>query len=351
MKRCKGVPLNGCFFEFFVVFGCSLWIGLCALPVLSAERPLLSLPIECNPGRNCWLVNLVDTDIGPGRRDFLCGRHTYDSHKGTDFAIQDLAAMEKGVAVLAAAPGTVKARRDGMADKQPDEPLRRNQQIYCGNGVVISHKDGWETQYCHLRHGSVTVKAGEKVNQGQKLGLVGHSGMAEFPHVHLAVRHVRQVIDPFSGVSSSGGSKTGCGDYSKTLWNKSAQRALKGPMTSFFNAGFAAEKPKHRGIKQGLYRAKALTRRSPVLIFWVEVWWVRKGDILSLKIIDSGGKALLNHTSEIPKFQSRRMAYAGKPKRQLFWESGKYTGIGELSRIVNGKTHRFMISKKILIRD
>jgi D-3-phosphoglycerate dehydrogenase len=43
----------------------------------------------------------------------------------------------------------------------------------CGNGVVIAHEDGWETQYCHMRRGSVAVQPGERVARGQTLGLVG----------------------------------------------------------------------------------------------------------------------------------------------------------------------------------
>ena len=58
----------------------------------------------------------------------------------------------------------------------------------CGNGVVIRHADGWETQYCHLRRGSVQVAEGDRVEAGEPLGLVGMSGEANFPHVHLSVR-------------------------------------------------------------------------------------------------------------------------------------------------------------------
>jgi murein DD-endopeptidase MepM/ murein hydrolase activator NlpD len=32
-----------------------------------------------------------------------------------------------------------------------------------GNGVVIRHIDGFETQYCHLAKGSITVKSGDLV--------------------------------------------------------------------------------------------------------------------------------------------------------------------------------------------
>jgi murein DD-endopeptidase MepM/ murein hydrolase activator NlpD len=40
----------------------------------------------------------------------------------------------------------------------------------CGNGVVISHDDGWETQYCHMKKGSISVQDAQCVAMGQILG-------------------------------------------------------------------------------------------------------------------------------------------------------------------------------------
>ena len=31
----------------------------------------------------------------------------------------------------------------------------------CGNGVTLDHGDGWQTQYCHMRRGSVAVKVAD----------------------------------------------------------------------------------------------------------------------------------------------------------------------------------------------
>ena len=117
-----------------------------AKPAKTIGAPELALPILCQPGRDCWLVNYVDMDPGPGRRDYACGKKTYDGHKGTDIAIRDLEAMKKGVAVVAAAGGVVRGARDGMEDIDftrkgaPDIKGRE-----CGNGVVIDHGGGWET--------------------------------------------------------------------------------------------------------------------------------------------------------------------------------------------------------------
>ena len=71
----------------------------------------------------------------------------------------------------------------------------------CGNSVAVNHGGGWETYYCHLRRGSLTVRRDQRVEKGDKLGFVGSSGLAEFPHVHLGVRKDGKVIDPFVGLA------------------------------------------------------------------------------------------------------------------------------------------------------
>jgi murein DD-endopeptidase MepM/ murein hydrolase activator NlpD len=61
---------------------------------------------------------------------------------------------------------------------------------------VIVHDQGWETQYCHLKHGSISVKVGDTVQVGDVLGKIGLSGRTQFPHVHVSVRHNGTRIDP-----------------------------------------------------------------------------------------------------------------------------------------------------------
>ncbi len=106
--------------------------------------------------------------------------------------------IAEGVDVIAAAAGKVAGIRDGIPDVRygPDnaDSVKGRE---CGKGVVLRHDDGWETQYCHLREGSVTVERGQQVMAGDILGEVGMSGRAQFPHVHLSVRRDGKVIDPF----------------------------------------------------------------------------------------------------------------------------------------------------------
>ena len=129
----------------------------------NAEPPILSVPIACELGDDCWIVNYFDADPSESASDYTGGPRTYDGHGGTDFAIRGLEAMAVGIKVLAAAPGVVKALRDGMADINVAETGRAaaaNRE--CGNGVLINHDAGWSTQYCHLRKGSVSASSKDR---------------------------------------------------------------------------------------------------------------------------------------------------------------------------------------------
>ena len=168
-----------------------------------------SLPLNCTPGTDCWMMNYPDMAPGRDVADPQCGPRSFDGHKGTDLAIRDLATMRRGVPVRAAANGVVRHARDGMPDKimrtKADRAQLKGRD--CGNGIVVDHDNGWQTQYCHLRRGSVAVRPGESVRRGQRLGLVGLSGWTQFPHVHLTIRRRGEVLDPMTGRPLS----TGCG--------------------------------------------------------------------------------------------------------------------------------------------
>ena len=93
-----------------------------------------------------------------------------------------------GKELLAVADGTVIDVRDGVPD---------NEIIYklppfsfatgTGNNVVIDIGDGKYAGYCHIIPGSIKVKKGDKVKQGQVIGLLGNTGMSDIPHLHFEV--------------------------------------------------------------------------------------------------------------------------------------------------------------------
>ncbi|MCH8001578.1 MAG: M23 family metallopeptidase, partial [Proteobacteria bacterium] len=185
----------------------SIWFAALAgvpgafAPAAGAQTPpQLELPVDCQIGAACVVQNYVDQDPGPGARDHTCGPLSYDGHKGTDIRVAGRPEMAAGVAVLAAAPGVVRALRDGEADRAASQAGPD-----AGNAVVLDHGSGWESQYSHLRQGSVAVVTGQRVAAGTRLGLIGWSGRAEFPHVEFALRHRGRAIDPFTGAPAGGG--------------------------------------------------------------------------------------------------------------------------------------------------
>jgi len=296
-----------------------LWL-LRAAPATALE---LALPIDCEVGQDCWLVNVVDLDPGRGVLDHACTSFTYDGHKGTDIAIRDLKAMDAGVSVLSSAPGTVRAVRDGMDDidftERGKDSVRGRE---CGNGVVIDHGRGWLTQYCHMKKGSILVKQGVTVTMGQRLGLVGHSGLAQFPHVHLEVRHNNEVIDPFVG----SGPGTTCGSRKGSIWRKEAGQQLGDMPTAIFNAGFAAIRPQTVAVRAGLYHDGVLSRQVPALVLWADIYWPLAGDELRMRIFGPDGAVVYEHANPVVKTQARKLFYAGRNRPALFWPAGRYRG-------------------------
>src|SRR5690606_41727284 len=82
--------------------------------------PELRFPVDCTPGEDCWIYQYVDTDPGPGARDYTCGLRSYEGHKRTDIALADLKSIERGLTVVAAAVGNVLSIRYDVLDRLHD---------------------------------------------------------------------------------------------------------------------------------------------------------------------------------------------------------------------------------------
>lgn len=54
-----------------------------------------------------------------------------------------------------------------------------------GNHVVIRTEDGAYALLAHLRHGAATVRVGQRVEAGERIGECGNSGNTSEPHVHV----------------------------------------------------------------------------------------------------------------------------------------------------------------------
>ena len=64
--------------------------------------------------------------------------------------------------------------------------------------VVVAHDDGLVTLSAHLDDAFAppTVKAGERVSAGQRIGTVGMTGVTTGPHLHFSVHDANGPVDP-----------------------------------------------------------------------------------------------------------------------------------------------------------
>jgi hypothetical protein len=108
--------------------------------------------------------------------------------------------------------------------------------------VVIEHEGGLSSQYCHLRNGSVIARPGAQVLKGQRIGAIGSSGSAEFPHVHLSVRLNGKLVQPLTGKRLEN-LKPVCGDLSESLFEPTAERALDRPVVAILDSGLSSAAP------------------------------------------------------------------------------------------------------------
>jgi hypothetical protein len=312
--------------------GAALSLAMASASPALAEAFLLSSPIDCDLASDCYIQQYVDSDPSPMASDFTCSTLSYNGHRGTDFALTSRRDIARNIRVLATAAGRVKGVRDGMDDvsysaAHADDITGRE----CGNGVVIDHGDGWETQYCHMKKGSVIVTPGQKLWQGQELGFVGQSGKAAFPHLHLSVRKDGKVIDPFD----PDGITTCATPGDSNLWKDRPDYRPGG----LIGAGFAREIPTFDDIKAGTVDAQTLPTDAPALVIWGYLFGSQPGDIVKLSITGPQGVVIADDVT-LTKTQAQSFRAIGKKRRGKPWPIGSYSGEVTLMRGADTLGHK-----------
>lgn len=141
-------------------------------PIQETLNPQELLPQVCSPldGTTVTVFSMTELLYDETMADWR-------THDGIDIK------AEEGDAVKTAADGTVKeVRYDDLM----------------GVTVIISHEDGYETQYSCLQQ-EPPVEQGKAVKAGDIIGLVGSTAAAEAdvgPHLHFSVSKDGKVIDP-----------------------------------------------------------------------------------------------------------------------------------------------------------
>jgi murein DD-endopeptidase MepM/ murein hydrolase activator NlpD len=294
----------------------------------SAQDLSLAFPVACELGVSCHIQQYFDHDPGPGSRDFTCGALSYDGHSGTDIRVADLTILQTDIEVFAAAPGQIVSIRNtstdsGRAGMTPDQE--------CGNGVVLNHAGGWQTQYCHMRQGSVQVTAGQHVETGTPLGLMGLSGNTEFPHLHLTVRQNGENVDPFAPNLTGTCDPDRNADHA-TMWQNDLDVTFGGVLS----AGFSAVIPEFDAIRAGHASVDTLPQNSAALVFWGYIFGGHQTDQVRIKITDPHGETVLAQNIDLTQTQAELFRAVGRRSPPNGWQAGQY--IGMVSLIRNGET-------------
>jgi hypothetical protein len=287
------------------------------------------IPLQSELHKTCFIQNYVDTDPSPEAQDYRCGQATYDNHKGTDFRVISVTDAKTSVPVIAAAPGRVKAVRDGMEDRLVDKDTETPQGRECGNGVVIDHGQGWETQYCHMRRGSVRVRQGQQIKLGEPIGLLGYSGKAQFAHLHLSVRHKGRVIDPFTGRSSDGRCSR---DMHKGLWQADIKDTLNYRRGELIEIGFSDGAVSPRDLEEGKAPSARPTPLSKAITFYARFINLEQDDRLRLVLNGPLGRLSQSTTKPLERHKAQYVAYVGRRLRAKRWPDGHYRGQVQLLR-------------------
>jgi murein DD-endopeptidase MepM/ murein hydrolase activator NlpD len=103
------------------------------------------------------------------------------SHQGEQDQAVDFA-MPEGTPVLAMRGGQVIDVVDQWSEGGPSESLALK-----ANRVVIEHSDGTLAEYLHFKKSGVSVKKGERVARGSRIGISGATGFASDPHLHVRI--------------------------------------------------------------------------------------------------------------------------------------------------------------------
>lgn len=282
------------------------------IPVVPLWALELGLPAQCTLGADCFVQQFPDMDPGPDAVDPFCGSATYEGHDGLDLRVLSMKDVARGVPVLAMADGVVLRSRDGEPDRlvvsESDRAGVASRE--CGNGVVIEHGDGVETQYCHMKQGSLVVQPGDAMRKGQPIGQIGASGLAQFPHVHVSLRRDGVALDPVTGRAIGGGCEGG--DATDIAIGHPHADLIGRGETQLLAFGLAGAPIDHAALAVSGPPPVAV-RASPALVGWAWMQNLQQGDRISIEVIDPAGSAFATGTTDpMDRSKATYSSFAGK---------------------------------------
>ncbi len=152
--------------------------GSASLPL---QKAVAKAPLQVAP-QFSWPLSGTPHVTSPFGMRFHPLEHAFLDHKGVDLR------APLGSEVMAIADGQVTGTGYG--------PLT-------GFFVTVDHGKGWRSRYLHLN--KIGVHKSEQLKQGTVMALSGATGRTTGPHLHLALSHNQQAIDPVSMIAIPAG--------------------------------------------------------------------------------------------------------------------------------------------------
>ena len=131
----------------------------------SLRRFFLKSPLEFEPR--------VTSGFSLSRRHPVL--HTARAHRGVDYA------APTGAPVVSVASGIVVAASYDSSN---------------GRMVRVRHPSGYESYYLHLSRFASGIRTGMRVNQGDRVGFVGSTGLSTGPHLHYGLTKNGSFVNP-----------------------------------------------------------------------------------------------------------------------------------------------------------
>ncbi len=111
-----------------------------------------------------------------------------NSFKTDGITNEDYYAFSKEL--IAPCDGEIVLVVDGIKDNKPGEL----NPIYApGNTVIIKTNNNEFLFFAHFKQNSIRVKQGQKIKQGELLGLCGNSGNSSEPHLHFHIQNIEDI--------------------------------------------------------------------------------------------------------------------------------------------------------------
>jgi murein DD-endopeptidase MepM/ murein hydrolase activator NlpD len=95
-----------------------------------------------------------------------------------------------GKELIAPCDGEIVLVVDGVKDNVPGEMNKFN---VGGNTVIIKTANNEYLVLCHFKHQSIKVKEGQKIKQGELLGLCGNTGNSSEAHLHFHIQNIEDL--------------------------------------------------------------------------------------------------------------------------------------------------------------